>query len=203
MNNQNLYHGNPQDITDDSSVPAEPVTLQEMKDYLRLEGFVDTDESTTESLSDFAFDDTLITNMIIAARRKAEDFCGISIVYHRWKDIVSNGAGDIEIRMGPVRGFVGMFQKDGTAIAADAYDVLGFNFMEIETVFCDKRIIIYDAGYEDVPKMICLAIKQMVAFMYDNRGNSSEQKFASVNTDMPQLAMSNLKPFKRTWTWLS
>lgn len=193
MNNQNLYHGNPQDITDESSVPDEPVTLQEMKDYLRLEGFVDTDESTTESLSDFSFDDTLITNMIIAARRTAEDYCGISIVYHRWKDIVTNGAGDIEIRMGPVRGFVSMFEKDLTAVGADSYDILGFNFMEIETTFTEKRIIIYDAGYEDVPKMICLAIKQMVAHWYENR----------VIGDAPKLALSNLNQFKRAWTWLA
>ena len=73
MNNQNLIY-DIKDITTESGLPEEPVTLQEMKDYLRLEGFVDEEESTTESLSDFTFDDTLINTMISAARQKIEKY---------------------------------------------------------------------------------------------------------------------------------
>ena len=67
-----------------------------------------------------------------------------------------------------------------------------------------KGILIeYDAGYEDCPDGIRLAIKQMVAYWYDNRGDMAEGKFASSNIGLPEIALNTLAPFKRAWTWLA
>ena len=190
MNNQNLIY-DIKDITEGAI--TEPVTLGEMKDYLRLEGFVDTDESTTESLWDFDFDDTLLTNMIKAARDKAEKFTGCSFVSHTWKVLFTNGAGDFEYPYGPVTEFTSLAYKDLTAVGSDAIENYGYDFMMLDYPRSEKLTAIYEAGYEDCPEEVRLAIKQMVAFWYENRTVGS----------IPELAMATLQSFKRAWTWLA
>lgn len=202
MNNQNLLYDY-KDVTTESNVPDEPVTLQEMKDYLRLEGFVDIDESTTESISYFLFDDTLIQNLITAARRKAEVYCGISIVFHSWEVLLKNEAGDSELPFGPVQEITGVFDADDAEITSDSYKFRGFDFKFMCSPMYDYMTVEYDAGYEDCPEEIRLAIKQAVAFWYNNRGQMSEGKFANTNLSLPELALNTLQPYKRVWTWLA
>lgn len=202
MNNQNLIL-DIKDVTTESGVPNEPVTLQEMKDYMRLEGFTDTDESVLDSGSLFTFDNTLITNMIRAARRKAEDFCGVSIVFHSWKVLMTNFAGDLELPYGPVQTFTSMLNKDGTAIASTGYKLRGFNFQFLESPLEGLLTLRYNAGYEDCPRDIRLAIMQMVSFWYENRGDMAEGRFASSNIGLPEIAMNTLLPYKRAWTYVA
>lgn len=181
------------DITTESNDPSEPVTLQEMKDYLRLEGFTDTDESTTDSLSDFDFDNTLITNMIVAARKKIERFCGVSLVFHSWKVLLTNECGDIELPYGPVQDLTSITYKSGDAVDADVIETRGFDFLHLEEPKSDKMIVIYDAGYEDCPEELALAIKQMVGHWYENR----------VVGEIPAIAYETMMPYKRSWTWFA
>lgn len=192
MNNQNLLYDY-KDVTTESNVPNEPVTLQEMKDYLRLEGFVDIDESTTESISYFLFDDTLIQNLITAARRKAEDYCGISIVFHSWEVLLKNEAGDFELPFGPVQLITSVMDEDSNVLDTDSYKFRGFDFKYLVSPLQDNLTVEYDAGYEDCPEGIRLAIKQMVAVWYDKRATGS----------IPELALTTLAQFKRAWTWLA
>src|SRR4051812_47778980 len=98
MNNQNLIL-DIEDVTSESGSPDEPVSLQVMKDYLRLEGFMGEESSASE----FDFDDNLILEMLVAARQKAEKFCGVSIVFHSWKVLMTNCAGDSELPYGPIQ----------------------------------------------------------------------------------------------------
>lgn len=192
---KNEYWGEPEDITTESGSPPLPVSVQECKDYMRLEGFVDTDESTTESLSNFLFDDALITRMIWAAVKKAEKWCGISIVFHTWKDIIQNGAGDIELRMGPIRTFLYMRDIDEVLIPATNYTLTGYNFKTLDTVSSVKQIARYDAGYIDIPDEILLGLMQMVFYWYVNRKGKIG--------DIPMTAMETLRPFRRGWTYVS
>ncbi len=192
MNNQNLIY-DIKDITTESGLPEEPVTLQEMKDYLRLEGFVDEEESTTESLSDFAFDDTLINTMISAARQKIEKYCGVSVVFHTWKVLLTNNAGDIELPYGPVQTFTSLTDKNGTAYGESVIVTRGFDFLHLEEPMSDKMTAIYDAGYEDCPDEIRLGIMQQVADWYENR----------IIGVLGARAKHTVSPFKRAWTWLA
>ena len=100
------------DVTDESDLSAEPVTLQEMKDYLRLEGYIDTDESTSESLSDFDFDDNLLTDLIKASREQIEKISASSITLKTWQAVINNYK-KYELPMGPVQSIVSLINVDG------------------------------------------------------------------------------------------
>ena len=190
LNNQNLIY-DIKDITE--GAVTEPVTVQNVKDYLRMEGFVDDDESTTESLSNFTFDDTLISTMITAARKKMEAWCGVSIVDHTWKVMFKNEAGDFEYPYGPVQAFTSLAYKDGTAVGSSAIYNYGYDFWHLESPNADKMTAIYEAGYEDCPEELELAILQCVAHWYENR----------VVAEIPGIAKATASTYKRPWTWLA
>jgi len=189
MNNQNIIL----DIQDSGTAPTEPVTLGEMKAFMRLEGFIDTDDSTTDSLWDFDFDDTLITNMIKAARKKAEDFCGCSFVDHEWTVVFTNGAGDFEFPYGPLTSTPTLTYKDGTAVGASAVTTYGNDFKYLDVPKAEYLQAVYDAGYEDCPEEVRLAIMQTVYYWYENREKST----------LPEGALNILRMYKRAWTWLA
>src|SRR6187399_2539439 len=101
------YYLDPENLTDESDLGNEPVTLQEVKDYLRLEGYVDDDESTSDDLSDFDFDDTLIEQMITAAREQMEKISASSIVNKTWQAVINNYR-KLELPKGPVQSIVSL-----------------------------------------------------------------------------------------------
>src|SRR5689334_3438146 len=98
MQKYNLVH-TIKDITEVSGDPTEPVTVEEVKSYMRLEGFQDVDESEA---TEFTEDDNLIEELIISARKRLEKLYGISLVPKTFRATLTNLAGDIEIPNGPV-----------------------------------------------------------------------------------------------------
>jgi len=59
-----------EDQTEESGI-TEPLTVQEVKNYLRLEGFIDNSESIS---SDFDDDDVIIETLIRSARERMEEY---------------------------------------------------------------------------------------------------------------------------------
>src|SRR5687768_16831997 len=114
------------DVTDESDISVEPVTVDEFKDYLRLEGYIDTDESTADSLSDFDFDDGLIADIIKAARIKTEKKYNVSLVAKTLEVVITNMCGMQELPFPPIGDIVSLFQEDGaTEMLAANYTVIG------------------------------------------------------------------------------
>ena len=66
---------------------------------------MDADASTVEALSDFTFDDTLITNLIIQAREILENNTGDQLKTKTMTVIATNLCGMIKIP-GPVTGIL-------------------------------------------------------------------------------------------------
>lgn len=195
MNNYNQIY-DVQDLTNESQ-QLEPVTLEEMKDYLRLEGFTDADANTIESLSNFDFDDTLIEDMIRAARKKIERYCGISIVYHVWKVVFTNGSGEVEMPYGPLQGIVSL--KYANNVVNTSYTIRTFDsyaerpyfyLLEPKGEFLKME---YEAGYDECPDELRLGIMQCVADWYENR----------IIGVLGQRVKQTVSPFKRSWTWLA
>ena len=173
------------DVTDDSGEITEPVTLQEMKDYLRLEGYTDTDESTADSLSDFDYDDTLITELITASREQIEKISASSII-PRTLEAVINNYRMLELPRGPIGEIISLYDSEGVEILAADYTIIGQTgdrkFLKSPRQ-CEMTIT-YEAGYTDVPMGLKIDIMRLTAYMYENRGDDS-----SINRFASQIAM--------------
>lgn len=162
--NYNLIHS-VTDISDESGVIIEPVTLAEMKDYLRLSGF---DES-----GDFSFDDLLIETMITGARERLEIYTGCSLIPKTIEVVVTNLAGNISLPAGPVTGVITAVDSEGTEIVAGDIKLIGTKFPDLKSPCNSEMVLTYNAGYETIPKGLKNAIMAEVAYRYENRGDES------------------------------
>jgi hypothetical protein len=161
-----------------------PVTKQEVKDYLRLEGFVDVDDSTSESLSDFDFDDTLIDETIIAVCEMFEQKCGFHVRPKTLAVVLTNLKGRIELP-GPVgSAAITAVNEDGDAIDADLIEVVGNTWKFLKSPCYQDMVVSYSAGYgqtgcPSLPKAIKHDIIRAAAFYYMNRGDKQSHQFIS------------------------
>lgn len=160
-----------QDISAYSGGITEPVTKEELKDYLRLEGFTDDDESPAEALSDFDFDDNLIDDILPAAREYIEEACGLSLIRKTIKAMVTNLVGGQEIRKGPVISITKLEDSNGDEILSTGYKVLGNQWKRLITPLQRDMTITYEAGYSTVPAAIKIDIVRLSAWLYVNRGD--------------------------------
>lgn len=181
MQNYKLVH-TVKDITESSGDPTEPVSVDEVKSYMRLEGFQDVDESGS---TPFAEDDELIERLIVAARKKLEKLYGISLVPKTLRAVITNLAGDIEIPQGPVISITSLKDKSGTAIAdytitgytEEEREVEGFEFNDFVALECpnyEKMVMIYEAGYTDVPEALKIEILRYVTWLFTYRGDQEK-----------------------------
>lgn len=143
---------------------TEPFTVAQAKAYARI-----TDST----------EDTLIEELIVAARQAIEKATQLCLVPSNVVAIVDNSYGDIELPLGPyVSDFV-LLDKDGTTITSDEYTLLGERFKYLESPYNDYMKATYKAGYTAttsgsypiMPADLLNAIKDQFAFLYGNRGD--------------------------------
>lgn len=178
MQNYNLVH-TVKDITDSSGDPIEPVSVDEVKSYMRLEGFQDVGESDSTQFDD---DDDLIEDLIVAARKKLEKLYGISLVNKTLRAVITNLAGDIEIPDGPVISITSLKDRDGSAITD--FMVTGYteddnefnDFLTLESPCYEKMVMIYEAGYSEVPEGLKIEIMRYVTWLFTYRGDKERQE---------------------------
>lgn len=169
-----------EDVTDESGVYEEPVSIDEMKDYLRLEGYTDFDESTSDDLSDFDFDDPLIADLIKASREAIEEGARISILPKTIEAVITNLCGMIEIPVGPVGEIISLIDENGTEITSDNYKIIGNKWKYLAWPCSCNLTITYETGYEKLPTPLKIDIMRLCAYMYENRGEDSNiQRYAS------------------------
>ena len=154
---------------------TEPVTLQEAKDYMRLEGF--TAVGGTELA--FTDDDTLIEHLIIGVREKFEKITGLTLTPDRTKTaIITNLAGYQRIPYGPVKEIIEARNCEGTDITSQVKTV-GLTDLLIKSPLLDGMEITYTCGYgteglEDLPAAIKTDMLRAVAYYYMNRGDDTK-----------------------------
>lgn len=166
------------DITEESGDPTEPVSLEDVKSYMRIEGLQDVDESLSTSFDE---DDELIESLIVTARKKIEKFYGISIVPKTLRVIFNNSLGNIELPHGPVLEILSLKDREGTVIAEDRYTLLGEDYPTIEDPLNDRMTVEYEVGYEEVPEPIKIEIMRMVTWMFENRGNENVKDYQYIS----------------------
>ena len=124
----------------------EPVTLQEAKDWCRI---------------DVADNDTLITSLIKAARAICENHANLSFIKRTVTAKIKNGLGDFIAPYGPVISVT-------SAKDSDNIDIIGFNF---DCAYTGNVTVTYEAGYEALPQNLKTAILNQIAWMEQNRGD--------------------------------
>ena len=152
-----------------------PITLAEAKAWIKVDTAITAD-------------DTLITELIKAARQQVEGFLGISLIHRTVTAIINNSAGDIELPYGPLVSFTSLTDEDGTAIAADDYELRGIGFKYLHEPLYDYMTAVYTTGYTALPENFKTAVKEQVAWLYDNRGEAKE---------LSEIVYNTLKPFCR------
>lgn len=155
------------DISNESGPVTEPVTLTEMKNYLRLEGFIDDNDST--SVPAFDDDDSDIEDFITEARDTLEKELNVSIIEHTWRAIgVTNEAGMVQLWYGPVTALLSVVNSEGDTVDVDNTEIIGDHLSEPN--YCNMTVE-YTAGYSTIPKAIINEIKRMVAYQYEHKGD--------------------------------
>ncbi len=162
---------------------AEPVTLAQAKLYLRV-------DTSTE--------DSLINDIIVAARMAAEQFMRRALITQTWKLSFDEYLDDeVLFPLTPVSSVSSVTLYDRTdvpqIIDADIYHLnAAKDVLKLDTVlFAHRAEIVFVAGYgdaDDVPAPIKHGILGHIAHMYDMRGID--------NAGLPETTQRLYLPFR-------
>lgn len=163
---------------------TEPVTLAEAKLYLRV-------DNTNE--------DTLITDLITAARMLAESWLGRSLISQTWKIAFDTAIPfQLGLPMGPVVSVasVVIVNQDSSTVTVDSSTYwlnAAKNALVLNSALSGFRIeITYNTGYGDataVPKPVKQGLLAHIASMYDARGDTSD-------ATLPEQVMGLYGPYR-------
>ncbi len=151
-------------ILDRTVTGTEQLILEVAKDWLRVDG-------TT--------DDDLITSLITQARDLIEQYCNITITPSTITLLASPRI-ELCLPYGPVDSVTSVKDGDGTAVD---YNYNGF-CIEFQSATYSvtnpsaggfvQTTTVYDAGVDEVPPGLMLGWKEVVAYLYENRGDDSK-----------------------------
>ena len=167
-----------------SEIGTEPITLSELKTYLKV---------------DFDEDDTLLGDMITAARELAEEFCGRSFViktielteidYDEKYTLPFPDHDEVsEIKINDVD------YSDSTFIIGNVEKTLQLPFT-VETISEDNAgLYVKYTTKGTCPKAVKIAMMKTIAEAYDNRGNANEENL----TELTENSYAMLWRYVRT-----
>lgn len=185
---------------------VEPVTLTEVKNYMRLESWEDDLGSTSDIT--FTTDDDLIEELITSAREDLEKYTGLSFIPKELRVTLTNLAGLIELPYGPIGDvqayyYGSDFEEDGEAATDYSADLVltGSEFKKIVSPCGERDVIDYSCGYgrgdtPALPKRLKQAIMVEVLYRYEHRGEEFE------DDGICKAARRLVGPFKRN-SWLA
>ena len=139
-------------IFEEDNLGSEPVTLQEAKDWGKI-------ETST--------DDTIVTALIKAARRTCEKFTGIGFITRDITLHVDLTDNYFSLPYGPVTGGPSAVDTDGNVVD------LVYNMGQIEDPL-GRMVLSYTGGYATLPEDLEVALKCQFLYMYENRGEGSD-----------------------------
>ena len=156
------------------------VSLAEAKLYLRID-------------PDDVLEDGLITSLIKSAVNQAEQFT-LQVLWQRQITAITPVTGALKIYEYPLLSVEGVTNPDMVALTFETIETPGFT--EVISGTAGFNIVTYVAGYgwnyeggSEVPDDIETAIKEMIAYYYENRDNPV--------VGMPTIATLLLSPYRR------
>jgi uncharacterized phiE125 gp8 family phage protein len=173
------------DLIFNDGTPTEPVVVQEIKDYAKI------DTGTA--------DDTILGYLITTARQQCEDFTGISIIPRTVTAVLNNSCGGIFLPYCPFKTLTSVTDQDGNVLTTDDYKLSGTTFPQLIYPKWDRLTLVYTTGYVKLPQEIKTAILQQTFYLYENRGESAVISRSGVVAELtlsPQ-AKATLQRFRR------
>ena len=156
-------------ISDNTEISglAEPVGIQECKDYMRLEGWQGEESEATE----FSFDDDLIAELISSSRQYIEQVANVSLIPHELEVVLSNASG-IELPMSPIDQITSIVTAAGDAVDSDLIITIGNDRKRLRSPVGIDLTVSYTTKVL-IDSRPLIDIKRLVAALYDNRGMSA------------------------------
>lgn len=196
MQNYNDIH-DVKDTSLDSPGITMPVTVPELKNYMRLEGFQDDLDSTSDV--SFDTDDDLLEEEIIAAVERLEKYTNLSFVPREYRVVLTNLAGMQELPYGPHGDIIALYYSDDEDYETNEVDdvkVVGNLFKSIRCPNSEYMTIDYSAGYgrgdtQTLPKALKKAVMAEALYRYEHRGEEFEDE------GVCKVARRLADPFKR------
>lgn len=160
---------------------TEPVTLEEAKDFLKV---------------DFSDDDDVISSLIVSSRQKCEKILGLCLVETKVKALYKNGGDLIELAYGPIE-----TDTDGLPVIdglPEDTEVKGDGNQVWISTFQAELNLSYTSKMDPMPSWAKLAILNDVAYFYENRGNGDVKYVAEVNAPIAPQTLNILNPHRTT-----
>lgn len=165
---------------DDSQIAIDVVSLDEAKEYIKVE-------------LDITEEDDLIEDLITTSVSQCEGYLNISIIPATVTTILNNSLGGIELPYGPIESFSSLKDCDDNELTADeGYKLQGIDFRTIKFPCYAYLKAEYTTGYTELPQHFKTAVLQQVAYLYENRGDTSIK-------GLGPTALQTLKPYRRVW----
>lgn len=171
------------DIAVLSDTIAEPVTLTEAKNYLRV---------------DYPEDDTLIEALITSARVRLEQYAGVAMT-QRNLQVIAYMDEFIELPYVPIGNLLSVEYWNNESwieLSEGDYNTLGSNYLKVYAVTypSGEYRFTYTCGYCDATPTMRTAVFKMLADLYEYRESSVEASRPSANLT---TAYELMKPYKR------
>lgn len=163
------------DVQFNDGAITEPVTLNEAKDFCKI---------------DISNDDDLITSLITAARQMCEAYTGVGFVEHEMIVTLNNVNGNIYLPYGPVGEIIEVLDDEGNELTVDDdYTLRGNDFKRLQYPEWDNLSVEYVGGYGVLPDILKTGLLNAIYFLYDNRAQGTD--------DIGPIAKMILKPYRR------
>jgi uncharacterized phiE125 gp8 family phage protein len=171
------------DISVLSDTISEPITLEEAKNYLRV---------------DYPEDDLLIEALITSARVRLEQYAGVAMT-QRNLQVVAFMSEFIELPYVPIGVLLSVEywnNSEWIQLQEGDYNTLGTNTMKVYAVAYGEGEyrFTYTCGYCDATPTMRTAVFKMLADLYEYRESSVESSRPSPNLT---TAYELMKPYKR------
>jgi hypothetical protein len=162
------------DIQFSNENTAEPVTVQEAKNWLKI---------------DVPDDDILLSDIITSARQECENYTCISFIERTVTACLYIGLDEIRLPYGPVKNVLSVTNNTGQPV--QSFELKYNVFKALDP--CPEVTAKYNAGfvYGALPKNFKQAVLNQVAWQYEHRGDETETQGLS-----PE-ALRKLKPHRR------
>ena len=162
------------DVQFTEEVTTEPLTDNEVKNWLRLSSDTDLELAKLTAKS---------------ARIILERFTNTSIIRRKVKATINNSLGDILLPYCPY--VSGLVVKDSEGNTLTDVKTFGVEFVNLSSHNEDLLTVEYQAGYtsSNLPNVFKDALKQQLAYMWENRGDET--------VGIVNIAKQTLSPFKK------